>query len=100
MDGAKEGVILFSMGSILQSSEFPEEKLQGILKALSKLKQRVLWKYEKENLPNIPPNVKILKWLPQTDALGEFPVKYLREFLTGYLKSIQNIIRRLILCIF
>ncbi|KAK6621421.1 hypothetical protein RUM44_001228 [Polyplax serrata] len=70
MDGAKDGVILFSMGSVLPSSDFPEEKVQGILRALSQVKQKVLWKFEKENIPNLPKNVKISKWLPQSDILA------------------------------
>ena len=41
-----------------------------ILTAFSKLKQRVIWKFEKEDLPNIPENVLISKWLPQSDILG------------------------------
>lgn len=72
MDGATDGVILFSMGSNLLSSDFPEEKIQGILNGFSRLKQRVLWKLEKENVSNLPKNVKIIKWLPQNDVLGEF----------------------------
>nr|CAH7722074.1 unnamed protein product [Callosobruchus chinensis] len=66
LDSAKEGVVLFSMGSNLKSADFPEEKKKAILKAFSKIKQKVLWKFEAD-LPNKPSNVKISKWLPQKD---------------------------------
>jgi hypothetical protein len=59
------------MGSNLKSSELPDQKLRHILKAFSKLKQRVLWKWEEETLPGKPSNVKVAKWLPQTDILGK-----------------------------
>lgn len=46
-----------------------EEKREAILHSLSKLKQRVLWKWENETIPNQPPNVFIRKWMPQRDIL-------------------------------
>lgn len=30
-----------------------------------RLKQRVIWKFEDESIPNLPENVLIRKWLPQ-----------------------------------
>ncbi|CAH1973547.1 unnamed protein product [Acanthoscelides obtectus] len=69
LDSAKEGAILFSMGSNLKSADFPEDKKKAILKAFSKIKQKVLWKFEAD-LPNKPSNVKIMKWLPQKDVLA------------------------------
>lgn len=70
LDNAKEGVIYFSMGSNLKSSDMPIEISNAILKALSKLKQKVLWKFETEDAAGLPENVKIKKWLPQQDILG------------------------------
>lgn len=37
---------------------------------MGKLKQRVIWKFENESIPNLPENVLIRKWLPQTDILA------------------------------
>jgi glucuronosyltransferase len=71
IDEAPEGVIFFSMGSNLKSSQLPNEKLRAILEAFSKLKQRVLWKWEDESLPGKPSNVEVAKWLPQSDILGK-----------------------------
>lgn len=35
-----------------------------------KIKQRVIWKYENETIPDLPPNAMIRKWLPQNDILA------------------------------
>ncbi|KAF2905636.1 hypothetical protein ILUMI_00538 [Ignelater luminosus] len=77
LDGAKDGVVLFSLGSNLQSKNLPKEKRESILKAFSKLKQKVLWKWEDETLPNQPPNVKLSKWLPQSDVIAHPNIKLL-----------------------
>ncbi|KAG5895542.1 hypothetical protein JTB14_010686 [Gonioctena quinquepunctata] len=70
MDNATEGVVIFSMGSHLKSDRFfPPEKRQAILNIFSRIKQKVLWKFESE-LEGKPDNVKILSWLPQQDVLG------------------------------
>nr|CAD7604575.1 unnamed protein product [Timema genevievae] len=90
MDDAKEGVVYFSLGSNLQSSDMPEYKREAFLKAFSKLKQKVLWKFEADNLPGQPANVKIQKWLPQSDILGH---PNIRLFMThGGLLSTQEAI--------
>jgi hypothetical protein len=60
------------MGSNLQSSQMPESKRNAFLKVFSKLKQQVLWKWETDTLPGQPRNVKLGKWLPQSDILGKF----------------------------
>jgi glucuronosyltransferase len=76
LDEASDGVIYFSMGSHLQSTLMPESKRNAFLGAFSKLKQRVLWKWESDTLPGQPSNVKLGKWLPQSDILGECLVSY------------------------
>jgi glucuronosyltransferase len=70
LDNATEGFILFSLGSNVKSSKLPQERITAILGVLSKLKVKVLWKFEKEDLPGRPENVKISKWLSQQDVLG------------------------------
>jgi hypothetical protein len=59
------------MGSNLRSSNFKNTTTQAFLEAFSKLKQKVLWKWESDSLPGQPSNVKLGKWLPQSDILGE-----------------------------
>jgi len=71
LDEAPDGVIYFSMGSNLKSFQMPEDKKQAFLEAFSKLKQRVLWKWETDSLTGPPDNVKLGKWLPQSDLLGK-----------------------------
>ncbi|XP_037732288.1 UDP-glycosyltransferase UGT5 isoform X2 [Drosophila subpulchrella] len=67
---SEHGAIYFSMGSNLKSKDLPPAKVQEILRAFSGLKQRVLWKFELEDLPNKPENVYISDWFPQTDILA------------------------------
>lgn len=70
LDDSKNGVVLFSLGSLIKSAEMSQEKLDMFLNAFGKLKQNVIWKFENESLPNLPPNVLTLKWLPQSDILA------------------------------
>jgi glucuronosyltransferase len=75
LDSAEDGVILFSMGSIIQAVQWPEEKREAFVRAFGKLKQKVLWKYENETLPNKPSNVMISSWIPQRDIVAHPNVK-------------------------
>jgi len=66
----------------------PEETRQVFLKVFSRLKQRVLWKWESEMNDTIPENVKLSKWVPQQDVLGH---KNIRMFIThgGLLSTLE-----------
>ena len=75
LDSADEGVVYFSMGSIIQATDWPVEKREAFIGAFGKLKQKVLWKYENETLPDNPNNVMIGSWLPQRDILAHPNVK-------------------------
>lgn len=70
MDEAEHGVIYFCLGSLLQAKTMPVEKRNAFLKAFSQVPQRVLWKYEEDNLPGMTNNIMIRKWMPQRDILG------------------------------
>ncbi|KAF4519859.1 UDP-glycosyltransferase-17 [Ephemera danica] len=88
LDGANDGAIYFSMGSMLRGDKLPPEKVHEILQAFSQLKQRVLWKWESDVLPGQPSNVKLGKWLPQQSILAHPNV---RLFVThGGLLSTQE----------
>jgi UDP:flavonoid glycosyltransferase YjiC (YdhE family) len=70
IDDATDGVIYMSLGSNLRSSRMSTAKRQAFVEAFSRLKQRVLWKWETDSLPGQPQNVMLGKWLPQSDILG------------------------------
>ncbi|XP_063696226.1 UDP-glycosyltransferase UGT5-like [Culicoides brevitarsis] len=70
LDGARNGVILFSLGSIIQSKEMPISKMRTFANVFKTLKQRVIMKYEDNMLPSVSPNVMAVKWLPQADILA------------------------------
>lgn len=74
MDSAINGAIFFSLGTNLKSSDLSQEKITHFLDTFRNIKQKVLWKFETE-LPNLPNNVKIGKWLPQDDILAHPNVK-------------------------
>ena len=65
-----EGFIVFSMGSVVEAQYLPETLLDACIEAFSKIKQRVIWKFEKP-IENITSNVMISKWIPQQDLMGK-----------------------------
>ncbi len=71
MDSGKEdGVIYVSFGSVLQAKTMSEERRKMFIKVFGSLKQKVIWKWETEEMPDKPDNVKLSKWLPQQDILA------------------------------
>ncbi|XP_075612010.1 UDP-glucuronosyltransferase 1A1 isoform X2 [Balearica regulorum gibbericeps] len=64
----EHGIIVFSLGSMV--SEIPMKTATEIADALGTVPQMVLWRYTGEVPPNLPKNVKLLKWLPQNDLLA------------------------------
>jgi glucuronosyltransferase len=69
LDSAKHGVIYVSYGSMVRADTLSEAKREAFLDAFSKFKQKVLWKWENETMPNKPSNVFIRKWMPQREVL-------------------------------
>ncbi|KAE8742922.1 UDP-glycosyltransferase-01 [Frankliniella occidentalis] len=89
MDGAKDGVVYFSMGSNLAMEYMPKQKTEAIFGALGSIKQRVLLKWDGP-VPDtgVPSNIHIIKWAPQSDVLAH---PNLRVFVThGGLLSTQE----------
>lgn len=70
LDSSTQGVIYFSMGSVLKSSALPAATKKALLKTLGELPYTVLWKFEEE-LKGLPKNVHIRPWMPQPAILGK-----------------------------
>uniref|UniRef100_A0A8V5H6U7 UDP-glucuronosyltransferase n=1 Tax=Melopsittacus undulatus TaxID=13146 RepID=A0A8V5H6U7_MELUD len=64
----EHGIIVFSLGSMV--SEIPIKKAKEIADALGTVPQTVLWRYTGKVPPNMPKNIKLVKWLPQNDLLA------------------------------
>ncbi|XP_058818746.1 UDP-glycosyltransferase UGT5-like [Topomyia yanbarensis] len=70
LNTASEGVIFFSLGSYVKSVDMPKDKLKAFFEVFRNIKQKVLWKFEDETMANVPKNVMVRKWLPQSDILA------------------------------
>ncbi|NXP39749.1 UD11 glucuronosyltransferase, partial [Leiothrix lutea] len=64
----EHGIVVFSLGSMV--SEIPMKKAMEIAEALGTVPQTVFWRYTGKAPPNLPQNVKLVKWLPQNDLLA------------------------------
>ncbi|XP_045608868.2 UDP-glucosyltransferase 2 isoform X2 [Procambarus clarkii] len=84
-----DGFIYFSLGSVVPGSTMPEEYRKVFVEVFGSLKQRVLWKWDQDTMEDLPPNVRISKWLPQQDILGD---RRLRFFIThgGLLSTLES----------
>ncbi|XP_063390685.1 UDP-glucosyltransferase 2-like [Cydia fagiglandana] len=89
MDSSKNGVVYFSMGSVLKASAFPEQTRQDLIRILGALPCTVLWKFE-EPLQGLPKNVHIRPWMPQPAILAHPNTKL---FIThgGLLSTLEAI---------
>lgn len=76
LDSAKDGVIYVSWGSMIRATTLPNDKRNSLIKAFGSFKQKILWKWENETLPNQPGNVHIRKWMPQREILCKLFGKY------------------------
>jgi len=89
IEKAENGVIFVSFGSVVKASRMPEEKRRIMLNVFSRLKQKVIWKWETP-MEDAPANVMLSSWLPQTSLLAHPNVKM---FIThGGAGSVQETI--------
>ncbi|KAK4881464.1 hypothetical protein RN001_004783 [Aquatica leii] len=75
LDNANQGIIYFSLGSIVKSVDISQQFRKIVLDAFRELPYLVLWKFENEILSDKPANVIISKWFPQRDILRHPNVK-------------------------
>ncbi|XP_046662990.1 UDP-glucosyltransferase 2-like [Homalodisca vitripennis] len=69
LDGAEDGALLVSFGSLVRMSSLPPQVIRMFLDVFSTLPQRVIFKYETE-LEAVPSNVFVRKWVPQSDIIA------------------------------
>ncbi|XP_046669124.1 UDP-glucosyltransferase 2-like [Homalodisca vitripennis] len=70
MDKSENGVILFNVGSNINMTSLAPEVLEVILGVFDSLPQRVLMKWEGDELVGKPANVRIIKCIPQAAVLA------------------------------
>ncbi|KAH8262907.1 hypothetical protein KR044_001790, partial [Drosophila immigrans] len=71
LNNATDGAILLSLGSNIQGEFLKTETVQKMFNVLSKLKQRIIWKWEDlKKTPGKSANILYSKWLPQDDILA------------------------------
>ncbi|XP_062531496.1 UDP-glycosyltransferase UGT41A2 isoform X2 [Bombyx mori] len=89
LDSSPQGVVYFSMGSVLKSSRLSERTRREILEVFGSLSQTVLWKFEEE-LKDLPKNVIVRPWMPQSSILAHPNVKV---FIThgGLLSTLETL---------
>ncbi|CAH0598226.1 unnamed protein product [Chrysodeixis includens] len=75
LDSSKNGVIYISFGTNVKTSILPPERVKHMVKAFSKLPYDILWKWDSDELPGKSANIKISKWLPQSDLLKHPKIK-------------------------
>lgn len=90
LDESPEGVIYFSLGSNLKSKDIDPRKRDAIINVFTKLKMKILWKFEDESLIPKVKNIKIYKWMPQQEILSHPNVKL---FIThgGFLSTTETL---------
>ncbi|CAD7087502.1 unnamed protein product [Hermetia illucens] len=69
-EATEHGVIYFSLGTHVKSSDRNPERIRSIYNVFSKLKQKVIWKWENDKYPGNASNIFYKKWLPQDDILA------------------------------
>ncbi|XP_034838212.1 UDP-glucosyltransferase 2-like [Maniola hyperantus] len=89
LDSSRQGVIYFSMGSVVRSAALPEQTRSELVKMLGELPYTVLWKFE-EQMEGLPRNLHIRPWMPQSSILSH---PNLKVFIThgGLLSILESL---------
>ncbi|XP_052744252.1 UDP-glucuronosyltransferase 2B15 isoform X2 [Bicyclus anynana] len=75
LNKSKHGVIYFSFGTNVRPSIMPQKKVQMMIKVFSELPYDVIWKWDLDSMPGKSDNIKLYKWLPQSDLLRHPKIK-------------------------
>ncbi|XP_064553577.1 UDP-glycosyltransferase UGT5-like [Drosophila montana] len=71
LSDAKDGAILLCLGSNVRGSHLKPSTVKKMFNVLSKLKQKVIWKWEDLNkIPGKSENILYSEWVPQDDILA------------------------------
>ncbi|KAM3957340.1 UDP-glucosyltransferase 2-like [Aphomia sociella] len=89
MDSSSNGVVYFSMGSVMKSASLPERTRRELIQVLGELPYTVLWKFE-EAISGLPKNVHVRPWMPQQSILQHPKLKL---FIThgGLLSNLESL---------
>lgn len=72
----ENGIVYFCMGSNISPKEMHAEKRDAILKGLTSIKQKVVWKWDHESSQQVDQNkFYTSNWLPQNEILAHKNVK-------------------------
>lgn len=81
LDNANEGVLYFSLGSMIKASSMNNETLKEIFEALGAIPRKIIWKFETDRFDWIPSNFIIRKWLPQSAILRKYNFNCILNYL-------------------
>lgn len=71
LDSSVNGAVFFSLGATVPCSSLKNGTIHEIIQAFAKLPFNVLWKFEEDEMLNLPTNVLVRKFFPQQDLLGK-----------------------------
>ncbi|XP_026736017.1 UDP-glucuronosyltransferase 2B9-like [Trichoplusia ni] len=75
LDSSKNGVVYVSFGTNVDPTQLPADRIEVLVKTLSQMPYDVLWKWNGDELPGRTENIRISKWLPQSDLLRHPKIK-------------------------
>lgn len=70
MDRSNNGFIYFNLGTVLNVANLPKSTLSTIVNVLSRLEQKVIFKWINNNTQEFPDSFYVDSWLPQMDILS------------------------------
>ncbi|KYN17144.1 UDP-glucuronosyltransferase 2B17 [Trachymyrmex cornetzi] len=75
LDGATNGALVISLGTNVKWKSIGLDTIKTVILALSKLKQRILWKLDIDVPFEVPDNLMTVKWIMQKEVLSHQNVR-------------------------